>query len=174
MFYCEDCRKRNDWPDSLSLSRGQCEACGKTAHCYDRPSSTLPMPKRGEMTTVREAARDILDLLDHGQPVSWEDIRALRHALEADTVEVPRVPSDGRLASMAIRDDHGLGVPGYYDQPLLAGLSYGTHQQHMESAMSRMRQLYEEATGQGFYRPEHEETYRQVAAAPSQPERGAK
>lgn len=97
MFYCEDCRKRNDWPDSLSLSRGQCEACGKTAHCYDRPSSTLPMPKRGEMTTVREAAKNILDLLDHGQPVSWEDIRALRHALEADTAEVPADATDVML-----------------------------------------------------------------------------
>lgn len=92
MFYCEDCRKRNDWPDSLSLSRGQCEACGKTAHCYDRPSSTLPMPKRGEMTTVREAARELLEALDHAGElrVYADQVLALRAALEADTVEVPR------------------------------------------------------------------------------------
>lgn len=42
MFYCEACREKNDWPDSIMTSRGRCEVCGETANCYDRPSSSLP------------------------------------------------------------------------------------------------------------------------------------
>ena len=42
MFYCEACRKKHKWPDSIGRSRGRCEMCGKTADCYDRPSSSLP------------------------------------------------------------------------------------------------------------------------------------
>ena len=45
MFYCERCRKRNDWPESFSGSRGPCECCGKTADCYDVHSSLLPLSK---------------------------------------------------------------------------------------------------------------------------------
>jgi len=45
MFYCEKCRKKNKWPKSVSGSRGRCEMCGKTADCYDTPSSALPDPK---------------------------------------------------------------------------------------------------------------------------------
>jgi hypothetical protein len=45
MFYCEEDRIKNDWPCSLMQSYGRCELCGKTAVCYDRPSSSLPDPK---------------------------------------------------------------------------------------------------------------------------------
>jgi hypothetical protein len=42
MFYCEDCRVKNDWPTSMVTSHGACELCGKGASCWDRPSSSLP------------------------------------------------------------------------------------------------------------------------------------
>lgn len=45
MFYCEPCRLVNAWPGAFSVSRGTCEVCGIDSECYDRPSSTLPMPK---------------------------------------------------------------------------------------------------------------------------------
>jgi len=44
MFYCEKCRKKRRWPESLTKSYGPCECCGKTAECHDRPSSSLPLP----------------------------------------------------------------------------------------------------------------------------------
>ena len=45
MFYCEQCRAKLGWPDSLSRSRGPCEVCGMPSLCYDRPSSSLPAAK---------------------------------------------------------------------------------------------------------------------------------
>ena len=27
MFYCENCRKKNKWPVSFSVSHGPCEMC---------------------------------------------------------------------------------------------------------------------------------------------------
>ena len=66
-----------------------------------------------------------------------------------DYVLVPREPTEAMLKSMAVRYDHGLGVPGYYDQPMFVGLQL-SHAQRFESTLRTMRQLYEEATGQGF------------------------
>lgn len=45
MFYCEDCRKKNGWPESMCRSYGRCEVCGKTNVCYDIPSKFLPDKK---------------------------------------------------------------------------------------------------------------------------------
>ena len=45
MFYCEECRVKNEWPESISRSTGNCEVCGDGRLCYDRPSSQLPMKK---------------------------------------------------------------------------------------------------------------------------------
>lgn len=42
MYYCEDCRVKNSWPDAFTYSQGKCECCGKSARCWDRPSSSLP------------------------------------------------------------------------------------------------------------------------------------
>lgn len=45
MFFCEECEKRNEWPNSLFKSFGRCEVCGKAARCNDVPSKYLPVPK---------------------------------------------------------------------------------------------------------------------------------
>lgn len=45
MFYCDTCRKKHEWPTSMSKSRGSCEVCGENAVCNDLPSSRLLMPK---------------------------------------------------------------------------------------------------------------------------------
>jgi hypothetical protein len=42
MFYCEECRKERDWPESIAKSHGPCELCHKTAACHDMPSKYLP------------------------------------------------------------------------------------------------------------------------------------
>lgn len=69
-------------------------------------------------------------------------------------------PSLGLLMSMAVRSDHGLGVPGFYDS--LPGIWPGgsvTHAQRVEAAIVSMRQILEEAAGTGFYRPERDAAY---------------
>ncbi len=89
-------------------------------------------------------------------------------------VLVPREPPIELLVSMAVRDDHGLGVPGHYDQPMYRTLALGldgpTHAQRMESAISTMRQLYEEVVGEGFYGPEVAERYRALLPPPPGPQ----
>lgn len=73
-------------------------------------------------------------------------------------------PSIGLLMSMAMRYDHAIGMPGYYDQGIQAwdGIS---HARRLESIMSTMRQLYEEVSGHGFYSPEREDSYRAMYEA---------
>ena len=61
---------------------------------------------------------------------------------------VPKVATEELLHSMAVRYDHGLGVPGYYDNPMFLGAG---HKRRMESTISQMRQLHEEVVGTGFY-----------------------
>ena len=61
-------------------------------------------------------------------------------------------PSDALLTSMAIRYDHGLGVPGYYDDEMFKAMNHGlSHAQRMENTKRQMRQLHEEVVGTGFH-----------------------
>ncbi len=78
--------------------------------------------------------------------------RRLAASLPKDHVIVPVEPTEALLLSMAVRYDHGLGIPGYYDQELFAGSGI-THAQRLQGALSTMRQLHEEVVGKGFYRP---------------------
>lgn len=73
-------------------------------------------------------------------------------------------PSIGLLMSMAIRFDHGLGVPGYYDHGI-AKMQGVSHAQRLESTIGIMRQLYEEMSGEGFYSPERECFYQSLYLA---------
>ncbi|MDO9416979.1 hypothetical protein [Pararhizobium sp.] len=65
---------------------------------------------------------------------------------------VPKEPSDALLKSMAVRYDHGLGVPGYYDKPVFGAENVG-HEKRMTATIATMRQLHEEVVGTGFHRP---------------------
>ena len=64
----------------------------------------------------------------------------------------------GLLVSMAIRLDHGLGGPGYYDSPAFSASGL-THKRRLEAAMRTARQLWEEVAGVGFYSPAREAYY---------------
>src|SRR4030066_466181 len=72
-------------------------------------------------------------------------------------MKLPKEPPLGLLMSMALRSDHGLGVPGYYDQ---LGID---HNKRLKSTLATMRQIYEEVSGHGFYTPEREEEYKAMA-----------
>ncbi|WP_152984236.1 hypothetical protein [Stenotrophomonas nitritireducens] len=89
---------------------------------------------------------------------------ALRSAPEG-FVMVPVEPSIGVLASMAIRRDHGLGCPGYYDAPVFGAENVG-HQCRMEVAIGEARQQYAEVVGKGFYSLDREGHYAGLAARP--------
>lgn len=71
---------------------------------------------------------------------------------------IPREPSPGLLMSMALRYDHGLACPGYYDM-----FGEGEHEKRLSHALRLMRKLYEEVSGEGFYLPEREAFYARLA-----------
>jgi hypothetical protein len=80
--------------------------------------------------------------------------------VQQEAVVIPKNPSDGLLMSIAIRLDHALGMPGYYDrQP---GVRY-SHARALEMALSDARRAHEEITGEGFYTPNREEFYSGLA-----------
>ena len=58
MFYCDECRTKNNWPESAAVSFGPCEICGHTKPCFDVPSYCLPKtdpnhPKTPDSAKVR-------------------------------------------------------------------------------------------------------------------------
>jgi hypothetical protein len=102
---------------------------------------------------------------------------ALRSALEAVVKDaeraLPKEPPPGLLMSMAIRYDHGLGCPGYYDG--LAAVCVQSdmppppsHALRLQSTLHAMRQLYEEVSGHGFYTPATEARYAAMRQAREQ------
>ena len=86
------------------------------------------------------------------------EIAAL-HAERDSAVLVPIVPTPGLLMSMAMRYDHALALPGYYDKPRIGRYGDATHAQVLEATLSQMRQLHEEVAGTGFYSPDREAFY---------------
>jgi len=74
-------------------------------------------------------------------------------------VLISKTPPEELLISMAVRDDHGLGCPGYYDQAIFSGDGI-THARRMEIRIADMRKVYEEVAGEGFYKPEYADRYR--------------
>lgn len=48
MFYCNKCRKDNNWPDTVIGAYVECEVCGKVDYCndnYNLSSRSLTLPK---------------------------------------------------------------------------------------------------------------------------------
>lgn len=65
-----------------------------------------------------------------------------------DTIQVPKEPPAGLLYSMALRYRHDFGID---KDPEGGPLQCGVTPAERESLLRTMQQLYEEATGQGFY-----------------------
>ena len=111
-------------------------------------------------------ARPSLVILREIGPLTDKLEKCATHALprraEPAGSEPSAAPSVGLLVSMAIRLDHGLGCPGYYDSPAFSASGL-THKRRLEAAMSTARQLWEEVTGQGFYSREKEQQYARLA-----------
>jgi len=92
------------------------------------------------------------------------------------TVTVPVYPPAELLMSMALRLDHALGCPGYYDEGL-AKRDGITHARMLEVALQQMSQVYEEVSGRGFYNEKRKDYYASllppapVQAAPQEQEK---
>lgn len=102
------------------------------------------------------ASRNLPESSEINWPAFRRDARAAITAYQAEAwpgqVLVPVEPTPELLRSMATRYDHGLGVPGYYDQPIFGAENVG-HEKRLEATIRTMRQLHEEVVGTGFYRP---------------------
>lgn len=48
MFFCDTCRVKKGWPESLFKSRGPCEVCGHIEICNEVRSSNLPLDNPNE------------------------------------------------------------------------------------------------------------------------------
>ncbi|MCO7494753.1 hypothetical protein [Stenotrophomonas maltophilia] len=80
-------------------------------------------------------------------------------------VLVPVEPTPGLLMSMAIRRDHALGCPGYYDLDMFTAGGHVGHQRILEAVISEARKQHEEVVGAGFYSPDKEASYAAMLAA---------
>lgn len=99
---------------------------------------------------------------DDGMPqvlYTADQMREYGRACALAAEPLPKEPPPGLLMSMAIRYDHGLGMPGFYDSGIYTDVTGITHAQRLDSTLRTMRQLYEEVSGHGFYRPELEADY---------------
>lgn len=59
MFYCDECKKKRNYPESMFKSYGNCEICGNTTDCNDIPSSKLPKSE------VNLALNDLIVRVNH-------------------------------------------------------------------------------------------------------------
>lgn len=70
MFYCEECRVTNEWPESISKSYGKCECCNANkVVCYDVPSKNLPPIKQTSAQWYHQRDNQRVILLD---PDGWD------------------------------------------------------------------------------------------------------
>lgn len=70
MFYCEECRVSNEWPESISKSYGKCECCNSNRiMCFDMPSSWLPPIKQTSVQWYHQRDNQRVILLD---PDGWD------------------------------------------------------------------------------------------------------
>lgn len=86
-------------------------------------------------------------------PVAGRDAEISSH------VVIRKVPTRGKLASMALRYDHALFAP----KQKIMGMEFGgSTQTEISAVMTQMAQLHEEAAEVGFYRPELEAEYEKL------------
>lgn len=130
------------------------EAASYRADCAEWKLNTEALQDFLGERTVEEVALELL-----------AENEALRKEREGKVL-IPLTPSAGLLMSMAIRSNHALGCPGYYDQKGLGRPNNGvSHARMLECALGDMRKLHEEVVGAGFYSPEKEADYLTMAGA---------
>ena len=111
----------------------------------------IPMQQFWDTVGLFEKAR-----AGSSRPVGiWRGLMAYRKYLLEANVLIPKVPGPELLESMALRLDHfhGIRMPRLADSP--SAMRMETDEEWKNRRASNIRtaqQLYEEATGQGFFR----------------------
>ena len=176
---------------ALRRTEGRCPGCGAPAgeHWGVRPECSAQASTSDRLETLERIA-ELASELCNAVDCESEDVGGTRPSLvilreigpltdrlaKCSTPALPAraeavapaptaAPSVGLLVSMAIRLDHGLGCPGYYDSPAFSASGL-THKRRLEAAMSTARQLWEEVAGVGFYSPAREAYYVGLAQPP--------
>lgn len=54
MFYCDDCRETQGWPEGFFKSHGPCEVCGRKEICNEVPSPLLPGSSYQKVVTLKQ------------------------------------------------------------------------------------------------------------------------
>jgi hypothetical protein len=128
------------------------EAASFRSDCAEWKRNTEALQDFLGEKTVEEVALELL-----------AENEALRKEREGKVL-IPLTPSAGLLMSMAIRSNHALGCPGYYDQKGLGRPNNGvSHARMLECALGNMRKLHEEVVGAGFYSVDKEADYLAMA-----------
>lgn len=124
----------------------------------------------GELAALRQSASETGAIgrapSEPGSCRSGEAADASSSLRDSDPSRAAR-PSPGLLMSMALRYDHSIGMPGRYDWKSLPGIGekeVGRHTRMLVGTMITMGQLWQEATGNGFYDPAKESGYVAMAA----------
>ena len=82
MFYCNNCRKERNWPESIVKSMGACEICETVTECHDKASKYLPptkepVPHIVTNEKVHAAFKDMYDGMLQGE--TMEEYRERIH-----------------------------------------------------------------------------------------------
>lgn len=59
MFYCDNCAKQKNWPESLFKSVGRCEICKSQSVCNDIHTTKLPI--RTSNTITMNGSQEVKD-----------------------------------------------------------------------------------------------------------------
>lgn len=135
-------------PEAQAAAETFDEKCARNARVQSRYDELMREGKHGHYETMFRVVR--------------EEVERARAAMAQR--QPLTEPPPGLLMSMAIRYDHALGCPGYYDSEFFKAQGV-THAQRLEGTLRTMRQLWEEVTGRGFYSPEREAEYAKLAGA---------
>jgi len=98
------------------------------------------------------------DLEYHDPLCTYRLCAEAEFALRQRTPEIPEEPSIGLINSMCFRFAHDFGLPK-------DAIGQGFTERERDSLRRQMRQVYEEISGRGFYRPEREQEYSNMLAA---------
>lgn len=104
MFYCENCREKNNWPTNVAVAYGECEICGELAECHNGPSRSVLTSLSREIAQQRMSVEEIAQkvyLFAKGTSFNDKDEERIRHNQE---YMIPREPGE---ASMDISDLKG-------------------------------------------------------------------
>lgn len=114
MFYCDPCKKERRYPGIFPTSHGKCEICGKTAPCYDVPTSALskadPAPIGNDSTERRHAVAEMAgdgpyDKRDRGKMVKPEASAPVDLTQVAKVLQPKPVSNVEHIVAAAIQID---------------------------------------------------------------------